>query len=584
MFMPIPEHWIRYCRHGCTVLQLTLLLVCQSANADTYQQLQALDKIRTQNFALFSDEMQSLAAQQAAMSEHERNYFRFLQIYRQIYLNGYAGVISDITAMLNSDIDANLRFRLAALAVNAHVITKDFRLAFSYADTILRSINDISDAFTLKQALAPVAMLFIDIGQQDLANYYINQLRQASDAQTGSCIADHLHFTLVRQQPEHTELGVIARLAIDSCEQIGELLWRDLTYVLWTKVLLEQADVTQAEHLLRNFKASALNSTYPLLVAATYTAAGHIAFLQQDYPAAKTNLTQALAKAQFNDSNEALLWANEIAYQLANAEGRYQDALSYYIKFSELSRKLDKERADKQFAFELVNSEMAVKNQSIELLNKDNEVLSLQKSVYEQEVRQTRIWVAALVVVLTVATVSAYRAAAGGRRFKKIAEFDQLTGISNRYHFNKQAAIAIDYSENNDKPVAVILFDLDHFKQINDQCGHAAGDWALQAVVKTCRNFMRNNDIFARIGGEEFVVVLPGCNSEKAVLLAEICCDAIASIDTSVSGQTFSLSASFGVSGSESSGYQLKQLLANADKAMYLAKQRGRNQVVSFTE
>ena len=71
------------------------------------------------------------------------------------------------------------------------------------------------------------------------------------------------------------------------------------------------------------------------------------------------------------------------------------------------------------------------------------------------------------------------------------------------------------------------MFDLDHFKQINDQHGHAAGDWALRQTVDTCRNFMRNNDVFGRIGGEEFAVVLPGCHADKAALLAEICRDHI---------------------------------------------------------
>ena len=93
---------------------------------------------------------------------------------------------------------------------------------------------------------------------------------------------------------------------------------------------------------------------------------------------------------------------------------------------------------------------------------------------------------------------------------------------------------------------------------------------------------MRNNDVFGRIGGEEFAVVLPGCQLDKAVLLAEICRDAISAIDSSDSGVKFPLSASFGVSGSDTSGYLLKQLLADADHAMYRAKEAGRDQVAQY--
>ena len=211
-----------------------------------------------------------------------------------------------------------------------------------------------------------------------------------------------------------------------------------------------------------------------------------------------------------------------------------------------------------------------------------NEEYSYEPSNRRNSAITTAIIMLLLLLIVALASFMAYRGMSGRSRFKKIAEYDQLTGISNRYHFNNQAKVALDYCELDAKPAALILFDLDHFKNINDQCGHATGDWALQQVVKTCRNFMRNNDIFGRIGGEEFAVVLPGCQLDKAVLLAEICRDAIAAIDTSDIGIKFPLSASFGVSGSDTSGYQLKQLLADADHAMYRAKEAGRDQVAQY--
>ncbi|MEO3879775.1 GGDEF domain-containing protein [Rheinheimera fenheensis] len=250
---------------------------------------------------------------------------------------------------------------------------------------------------------------------------------------------------------------------------------------------------------------------------------------------------------------------------------------------SELQKKYSDNKISQQLAYHQAKGETAIKNQRIALLDKDNEVLALQRDLYEQEARQNRLLVLILAAVLLLASALAYRGMTGRQRFKKIAEYDQLTGISNRYHFNKQARLALQYCEQNAKPVAVILFDLDHFKQINDLYGHAAGDWALQAVVKTCRNFMRNNDVFGRIGGEEFAVLLPGCQIDKATLLAEICRDAIASIDSRDSGFDFPLTASFGVSGSNTSGYVLKQLLSDADNAMYQAKAAGRNRVMAFS-
>lgn len=95
---------------------------------------------------------------------------------------------------------------------------------------------------------------------------------------------------------------------------------------------------------------------------------------------------------------------------------------------------------------------------------------------------------------------------------------------------------------------------------------------------------MRSNDIFGRIGGEEFVIMMPGCGLVKATLLAEICRDAIVSIDCNSIEHQFRLSASFGGSGSANSGYDVKKLLANANNAMYQAKAKGRKQVVEYQQ
>ena len=76
------------------------------------------------------------------------------------------------------------------------------------------------------------------------------------------------------------------------------------------------------------------------------------------------------------------------------------------------------------------------------------------------------------------------------------------------------------------------MFDIDHFKSINDSHGHLCGDWALKAIVKTCQDITRQDDIFARLGGEEFCIILPNCSIDIAIAQAEACRKAIAAIKT----------------------------------------------------
>ncbi len=516
------------------------------------------------------------------MSKNERHYLDFLLIYRKVYLNGYDGVVPDIERLGAQNLSPELRFRLAALSVNALNVKREYKQAFIHADSVLKSISDIDDVFTLKQVLAPMAMLFIDAQQKDLAKFYIEQLRKLPGSENNNCFADYLTIRLHMQSVDADAFNEIASAAVNSCSNASEELWQDLSYLLWTKLLLDNELLNDAKKLINVFSNRSIKSTYTPLAVGTLAVQAEYEFQAGNYSDAQKLIDGALSKADRSDSNEILVWIYFTAHKLAIKQENYKSALDSFKKYNELSQRLDKEKADKQLAFELSKSEIAVKNQQIELLNKDNELLFLQTNVYEQEVKQTRVLLGILGLVLFVSILLAYKGITGRRRFKKIAEYDQLTGISNRYHFNNQAWVALNYCEKNNKPASVILFDLDYFKSINDMHGHSIGDWALQAVVKTCRNFMRNNDVFGRIGGEEFAVVLPGCQTDKAILLAEICRDAISAIDTSESGKKFPLSASFGVSGSDTSGYSLKQLLADADNAMYQAKAAGRDTVISF--
>lgn len=567
-----------------SVIAAILFFVSNSVYSVTTDQLRDLDKIKTQNFSQFSAELDLLVSSKDEMGKDESQYLKFLLIYRKVYLNDYDGVVSDIEHLFSQELSSELRFRLAALSVNALNLKREYKQAFLYADTVLKSISDIDDVFTLKQVLAPMAMLFIDAQQKDLARFYIEQLRMLPESENNSCFADYLTIRLNMQGTDVDIFTESASAAVNSCSNASEELWRDLSYLLWTKKLLENGLLDEAKILIDMFSDRALKSTYTLLSAATYGVNAEYELQKGNYAESQKLIKLALTKTERNDTNEVLIWIYFTAYKLAVVRNDYKNALENFQKYNELSQRLEKEKADKQLAFELSKSEIAVKNQQIELLNKDNELLFLQTNVYEQEVKQTRVLLGILGLMLFVSIVLAYKGISGRRRFKKIAEYDQLTGISNRYHFNNQAWVALNYCEKNNKPASVILFDLDYFKSINDMHGHSVGDWALQAVVKTCRNFMRNNDVFGRIGGEEFAVVLPGCQTDKAILLAEICRDAISAIDSSESGKKFPLSASFGVAGSDSSGYQLKQLLADADHAMYKAKAAGRDTVASFVE
>src|SRR5690606_20727669 len=165
---------------------------------------------------------------------------------------------------------------------------------------------------------------------------------------------------------------------------------------------------------------------------------------------------------------------------------------------------------------------------------------------------------------------------------RRMAETDALTSLCNRHYFTQQSAHTLGQAARAGEDVALVMFDLDHFKSINDRFGHDTGDWVLKQVSEHCRSFCRRVDHLGRIGGEEFAILLLGCDLRGARRVAEDCRVRIASIDSQPSGHRFLITASFGVTASSLSGYDLAKLLSHADKALYRSKREGRTRVSAY--
>ena len=168
------------------------------------------------------------------------------------------------------------------------------------------------------------------------------------------------------------------------------------------------------------------------------------------------------------------------------------------------------------------------------------------------------------------------------RQLREQANTDGLTGLLQRNRFLELARLALDCIHRQQQPACVLYLDADHFKPLNDDYGHAAGDAALVALAAAMREQLRQNDLIGRIGGEEFAILLHGCDLHIATRLAEDCRVRLAGIDTRDSGFHFTITASFGVSATSLSGYDLAKLLSHADLMLYRAKREGRNRVRTY--
>jgi diguanylate cyclase (GGDEF)-like protein/PAS domain S-box-containing protein len=164
--------------------------------------------------------------------------------------------------------------------------------------------------------------------------------------------------------------------------------------------------------------------------------------------------------------------------------------------------------------------------------------------------------------------------------FKKLATIDPLTKLFNRRYFTEQADKEFIRAQRYKLSMALISIDIDHFKSINDNFGHPAGDKVLVAVSKQLQDSLRQTDILARIGGEEFSILLPETSAASAVIFAErIRAEQAKLLITGEWQGEITLSVSIGVSSFHTSDEAFDVLFSRADKALYQAKNSGRNKV-----
>lgn len=185
-----------------------------------------------------------------------------------------------------------------------------------------------------------------------------------------------------------------------------------------------------------------------------------------------------------------------------------------------------------------------------------------------------------LVIAPTVGVVImslSYQLAEAKASLASMAETDPLTGIGNRRRFISVAEYELARAKRDQTPLSVLMFDIDHFKRLNDRHGHATGDAVLVAIAARCAARLRRTDVVSRWGGEEFVVLLAGTALSTACSVAESLRAAIAELplDRVPEGVTISI----GVAQTDGMETGLDDLLAAADRQLYAAKAAGRNQI-----
>lgn len=174
------------------------------------------------------------------------------------------------------------------------------------------------------------------------------------------------------------------------------------------------------------------------------------------------------------------------------------------------------------------------------------------------------------------------RIAMDALELRRAATTDPLTGLLSRQAFMERGTAMVESAQARGAALSCVILDIDHFKLVNDSYGHAAGDNVLAGVVSTCRSCLPQPDLFGRLGGEEFALLLESTDRRAGMHVAERLRMAIDGLGFHLAGARRRITASFGVSSLDHTTRDLTAMLANADAALYKAKSSGRNRTICF--
>jgi len=279
----------------------------------------------------------------------------------------------------------------------------------------------------------------------------------------------------------------------------------------------------------------------------------------------------------------ALSWYVQLYDLQAKVAISQKDFKTAYFKQKEARKllrddyKTERETARSKYKVMFDTDQEILKNK---LLEQDKALSKAALESAEQRQKMQDMIIMVFLLFVLVLFYFIYRQILNSKALNKIANTDSLTELANRRCTFIYAEKMLLLAKKTQQKFSMIVFDVDHFKLVNDSYGHGGGDIALKELSSTANKYVRNHDVLGRIGGEEFLLILPEASAIQAFEIAERIRQAIEGININIEGNIVNITASFGISELTEQRISVNQIFNSADTALYQAKNQGRNQVI----
>ena len=573
---------------------MAALLLCMDAKASTTSidnsqaeaWLTQADDAWSNDISRFRGILKQLRQHEDQLTPAQRWHFRLLDAR----LLGDGGEYAKAEPILYDIIDhsGDLPFSVRAMAalIRDKFLNRDYVSAYALANTLMTELPKVNDPQARLEGMEEVILMLDQnaVGQHDLALRYAREMKALLPSAKGQCYGNALETQSMLYAGKLTSTSPALYAAIDGCLAAGESLQADALRLDLAYEMVDEAHANQAIALLHSIAPEIQSSEYtpylaslPVTLARAYLSLG-------DAPKAEEFAQVSIAITGPDSPLWTLQTAYEVLYQAEKKQGHDAAALAYYEKYvAQKTAAMDNAKAI-ALAYQTVRQQVVSEKMKLETLSKENNILQLRQALTDQAQKASRLFNALLLAVIAFFALAMLWLWRSWRRFRWMARHDGLTRVYNREHFFVEARRTLRQLHKANLDACLIALDLDHFKQINDKHGHAAGDQVLRSAAMIVGRELRSNDLLGRLGGEEFGILIPGCSCDQGLEVANRIRSALASASVMLDSQiTVKVSASLGLAFAASSSYTLRLLLIDADAALYRAKEDGRNRVVLGT-
>jgi diguanylate cyclase (GGDEF)-like protein len=542
------------------------------------------DRLRLTAHAEFEQRLGQLHAQAAQLSPGQRWHLRYLDGWEALYEGRSAAagqIFRDVVAHAG---DKVLVAKSSAWLLSQLVIEQRYQEAFEQANRLTVQLPTISDPEARYLVLLNLSQAMGLAGQTRLAVQYAGMMEKANPSAEARCLSQVMQVEALFNGKQLALSDPLLARAADACSRAGQTVPLNTVELTRGSLYLAGGQPRRALAVLDRIAPSIRTNHFAYHIQSELSERARAYAALGDAARASAAARAVVAQGQPGDYSDWLREANHLLYTLAKQRGDATLALAYHEQYAAQEKGYLSDLSARSMAYQTVQQHVLAQQMETENLSQQNTTLRMQQALAAKTAEANRLYIVLLLLALAFGTLAMFRLRRSQLRFQRMARLDGLTATLNHQHFMSAAESELARLEKHAMPACLIYLDLDFFKRVNDTHGHAAGDEVLQGVAESCRSQLRSADLFGRLGGEEFGILLVDCPRESALDIAERVRQAIASTVVMHGDRLIMVSASVGLVFTDASGYNLRQLRADADAALYRAKDGGRDRLVAANE